>query len=350
MSHFNRMDATLEDETDERPPPRARFADLAGRVGDWFAGVEREPDEDDDGRGYDVRYEPVDGYDRDGHEEPRPEPRVRARRFTPRAPAPERGAGAADPLDQLSGEIAAGEDEDVAPAFPLAPFGYNRVAVDERISELEREVAALAAREQPPMSITDEIERIGEQTASILVVAHDQAHETTRRAQEQAERCIADAAANAVAITTEAKQRLQELDAETDVVWRERERLLEDVRVVSAALGTLADEASARFPAESKTAESPAAPVRAQPVNGNRPAAAGLAAPDAPAEAPVTKEPAPSSSRSAWSPSPAWPPAGEPSGPAAWTAPGERSGAAERPAVPESEQRPSPSHWRVPPS
>jgi cell division septum initiation protein DivIVA len=103
------------------------------------------------------------------------------------------------------------------------------------------------------MSITEEIERIGEQTASILVVAHDKAHETTRLAQEQADRCIADAAANAVAITVQAKERLRELDNETDSVWRERERLIEDVRVVSVALGSLATEASARFPAESKT-------------------------------------------------------------------------------------------------
>jgi hypothetical protein len=93
------------------------------------------------------------------------------------------------------------------------------------------------------------LERIGEQTASILVVAHDQAHETTRQAQEQAERCVADAAANAMTITAQAKQRLRELDSETDSVWRERERLLEDVRVVSAALAALADQAAERFPA-----------------------------------------------------------------------------------------------------
>jgi hypothetical protein len=107
----------------------------------------------------------------------------------------------------------------------------------------------MRSKRKPLTSITDELERIGEQTASILVVAHDQAHETTRLAQEQAERCVADAAANAVAMTEEAKQRLRDLDNETDAVWRERERLLVDVRVVSAALANLADQASDRFPA-----------------------------------------------------------------------------------------------------
>jgi cell division septum initiation protein DivIVA len=94
------------------------------------------------------------------------------------------------------------------------------------------------------------------------VVAHDQAHETTRRAQEQAERCVADAAANAVEITAEAKSRLRELDEETDSVWRERERLLEDTRAVSVRLASLVDEAESRFPAdaggERGTSDSPA--------------------------------------------------------------------------------------------
>ncbi len=137
--------------------------------------------------------------------------------------------------------------------FPLGALGYNRAAVDARIAELEKEIDELRSYEEPPISITEEIERLGEQTASILVVAHDQAHETTRLAQEQADRCIADAATNAVAITEEAKQHLRELDNETDAVWRERARLLEDARTTGLALVALAEEAQERFPEESKT-------------------------------------------------------------------------------------------------
>ena len=40
------------------------------------------------------------------------------------------------------------------------------------------------------------------------------------------------------------------LDSETDSVWRERERLLEDARNVGLALIALAEEAAERFPAE----------------------------------------------------------------------------------------------------
>jgi hypothetical protein len=158
--------------------------------------------------------------------------------------------GAETELFDVLGEVPA-RTEDTR--LPLGALGYNRAAVDARIAELEEEIAELRSYEEPAISITEEIERLGEQTASILVVAHDQAHETTRLAQEQADRCIADAATNAVAITEEAKQHLRELDNETDAVWRERARLLEDARTTGLALVALAEEAQERFPEEAKT-------------------------------------------------------------------------------------------------
>jgi vacuolar-type H+-ATPase subunit H len=133
--------------------------------------------------------------------------------------------------------------------FPVDPLGYNRDAVDARIAELERDLAELRATRKP-MSITEEIEHLGEQTASILIVAHDQATETTRRAEQEAERRIAEARVNARAITEDAKRNLRTLDDETDAVWRERARLLEDVRNVGNALLELAQSAAERFPAE----------------------------------------------------------------------------------------------------
>jgi hypothetical protein len=149
-----------------------------------------------------------------------------------------------DVLDSVSGaeyDMGLGGEEEI-------PAGdYDATAAEARIVELERELEELRAR-RPPMSVAEELERLGEQTASILVVAHDQAHETKRLAQEQADSCIADAAANAVAITEKAKRELRELDEETDSVWRERARLLDDARAVGAALIALTDEAAERFP------------------------------------------------------------------------------------------------------
>jgi hypothetical protein len=177
-------------------------------------------------------------------------------------------------VDELMPELMGG---DGSARFPVAPLGYNRQAVDERLVDLESELAELrealaqASHGEAPMSIQEELERIGEETASILVVAHDKAHETTQMAQAQAERCIADAAANAAAITEEATRRLQELEAETDGIRRHRERLIADVRTVSGSLQSLADDAERRF-AEQPTAAGPEVEAPAELVYG--PAAA----------------------------------------------------------------------------
>lgn len=215
----------------DRPVPRVTFGELAGRVSRWFQGIDVEPGG-----------EPLGGETAEH--------------------------------DILS-EFAADEEPSAAagpePRFPLVRYGYSQADVDRHVDELESELTArereakeLRDQIKPPISITEEIERIGEQTASILVVAHDQAHETTRRAEEQAERCIADAAANAVAITAEAKERLRELDDETDSVWRERERLLDDTRAVSERLGVVVEEALARFPADADKPSGPIVPDRLQ--------------------------------------------------------------------------------------
>jgi hypothetical protein len=159
-------------------------------------------------------------------------------------------------------DVAAAGSEQGSSRFPAAALGYNRAAVDHYVSELEREIDELRTDRPPAVSITEEIERLGEQTASILVVAHDQAHETARLAQEQADRCIADAASNAVTITEQARQQLREVDGETDAVWHERRRLIEDVRTTATALFALAEDAIDRFPEDAdRLADDPGATV-----------------------------------------------------------------------------------------
>jgi hypothetical protein len=212
MNSFHRPHGGLQETDAPEEATRSPFSEIAGRFANWMTGADRLTLDEAA-----VRPEPED-----------------------RDPGP---------VEDTPLPVAPPAQAEESSRFPLAPFGYNRAAVDEHLASLERELDEMRSKRKPLSSITDELERIGEQTASILVVAHDQAHETTRLAQEQAERCVADAAANAVAMTEQAKQRLRDLDNETDAVWRERERLLEDVRVVSAALANLADQASERFPA-----------------------------------------------------------------------------------------------------
>jgi cell division septum initiation protein DivIVA len=134
-----------------------------------------------------------------------------------------------------------------AERFPVVEQGYDPIAVEEEIATLESELGELKARRVQAASVEEELDRIGEQTASILRTAYEQAHEITHQARVQADKCVADAAANAVAITEDANRRLRELDGETESVWHERTRLIEDARSVATELFSLADSASERF-------------------------------------------------------------------------------------------------------
>jgi hypothetical protein len=149
--------------------------------------------------------------------------------------------------------------EELQPPFPIVRHGYEPAAVDEHMAALEQELEELRAK-TPERAIAQEIDRIGEQTASILRVAHDKAQEVSREAQAQADRCVADAAANALSITENAHRRVRDLDAEADSIWHERARLIEDVRGVATALFNLAEDAADRYPADTETVHRPTAP------------------------------------------------------------------------------------------
>ena len=189
--------------------------------------------------------------------------------------------------------------------FQTVLHGYDRDAVDDYIDGLEHEIGQMAAklsaqRSAPPPppapSVEDEIARVGQETSAILRVAHEQAAEITRRARVEAERCVADAASNAVAMTDDAKRKLRQLDSETDAVWTERIRLIDDVRNVATSLFSLAEDACDRFPEEgdrggaTASASATEAPPKATPAAQPN----GASAPDAKSAAPA---PAPAPAR-----------------------------------------------------
>ena len=168
--------------------------------------------------------------------------------------------------------------------FQTVLHGYDRDAVDDYIDGLEHEIGQMAAklsaqRSAPPPppapSVEDEIARVGQETSAILRVAHEQAAEITRRARVEAERCVADAASNAVAMTDDAKRKLRQLDSETDAVWTERIRLIEDVRNVATSLFSLAEDACDRFPEDADRGGSagPAIASPAKPTESEAPRA-----------------------------------------------------------------------------
>jgi hypothetical protein len=149
-------------------------------------------------------------------------------------------------------------DDPVLPRYPITRQGYDCEAVDEHVAELEaelteldREIAELRMHAPARDQVAHEIERIGEQTSAILLAAHDDAQETIRVAQAQANTCISDAAAYAVALTEEANAQLNRVKVERSSISRERALLLEDIRSTAAALTSLADDAAGRLPPES---------------------------------------------------------------------------------------------------
>ncbi|HET6864885.1 MAG TPA: DivIVA domain-containing protein [Solirubrobacteraceae bacterium] len=254
MSDFERSGMAY-DEPAKRRSPGTFFADLGDRLAKGFTAIDRPADEEPE-------WDPHDSYEEyEEHDQP---------------------TAVADALPW--------EQDHHRKRFPTALHGYDRDAVDAHLAALEREMAELRAQRSPASAIEEELERLGAETSAVLRVAHEQAAEITRRARVQADRCVADAAANAVAMTEDAKNKLRQLDTETDAVWAERGRLIEDVRNVATSLFSLAEDASDRFPEDGD--RSGATVAAAVPVSV--PASAPPSAPgSAPPSGPTASAPAP---------------------------------------------------------
>jgi chromosome segregation ATPase len=153
--------------------------------------------------------------------------------------------------------LEAGEtvDDRGAPRFPLARRGYDCVAVDVYVADLEQELAALD-RELAKVrgsvraedDVASELKRLGKQTSAVLMAAHEQREEILRRAHAEAEGRIANATATASAVTAQCEERLRDLKAQTDAAQAERGRLLGELREISAALAAVADSADEHAP------------------------------------------------------------------------------------------------------
>lgn len=194
--------------------------------------------------------------------------------------------------------------------FPLAVRGYDRAAVDAYVRRVNHLIAELEVSRSPRSAVqhaldraSDEVStilgraqetaeeitasarkeaeesaaRTGAQAAKVLVDANDhaertrgEADEVLERAKAEAEKTLAGARAQADEILTQARSegserlqrsekeiavrrelaeaRMRDLRADTDVIWKERRELLDDVSAMAARLTDLAGEAAARFP------------------------------------------------------------------------------------------------------
>jgi len=145
--------------------------------------------------------------------------------------------------------------------FPVVLRGYERDAVDAYVQRTSQLVAELQATRSPEAAIRRALERVGEEVSGILQRAHDTASNITAQSRSEAEDRLEAARQEATQIVQRAEDRVRELDAETDRIWAERHRIVEDTRELARELLTLTDSAADRFPPDAAVAEGEPAPA-----------------------------------------------------------------------------------------
>jgi cell division septum initiation protein DivIVA len=136
------------------------------------------------------------------------------------------------------------------PPFPLVIRGYDRRAVDDYLDATSARLAELEALQSPSVAVMQAVERVADDTGGILKTAHETAHGIVTRARAEADRTLTDARDEADRTISAAQARARQIAIDTDALWQERMRLIEDAHQVSASLAQIADVAAARFPAE----------------------------------------------------------------------------------------------------
>ena len=172
-----------------------------------------------------------------------------------RSPMPDQSSAATEhailaeitrPLASLPPDPLAIVDAD----FPTALRGYDRMAVDAYVQQTRQLVAELQATRSPEAAVRRALERVGEQISGILQRAHETAEQITAQSRSEAEDRLEQARQEAALITDAAEQRVSDLDADTDRIWLERERIVADAEDLAAQLLALAKTAAERFPAD----------------------------------------------------------------------------------------------------
>ncbi len=152
------------------------------------------------------------------------------------------------PLEALPSDPLAIVDAD----FPTALRGYDRVAVDEYVRQTRRLVAELQATRSPEAAVRRALERVGEQISGILQRAHETAEQITAQSRSEAEDRLQQARIEAAQVAEDAEERVKDLDADTDRIWLERQRIVADAEDLAGQLLALAKTAAERFPADAE--------------------------------------------------------------------------------------------------
>jgi hypothetical protein len=170
-------------------------------------------------------------------------------------PMPDQSSAATEHaiIQEITGPLAALPDDPLATVsadFPSALRGYDRVAVDDYVEQTSHLVAELQATRSPEAAVRRALERVGEQITGILQRAHETAEQITSQSRSESEDRLEQARVEAAQIADAAEQRVKDLDADTDRIWVERQRIVADARELAGQLLGLAETAAQRFPAD----------------------------------------------------------------------------------------------------
>ncbi len=166
-------------------------------------------------------------------------------------------------LQEITAPLRTLPDDPVAAVhadFPVGLRGYDRLAVDAYVQQTSQLVAELQATRSPEAAVRKALERVGEQISGILQRAHTTAEEITSQSRAEAEDRLEHARIEAAELVAGAHQRIKDLDADTDRIWIERHRIVDDARELAQQLVALADAAAERFPEADPAPEAEVAP------------------------------------------------------------------------------------------
>ena len=144
--------------------------------------------------------------------------------------------------------------------FPIVLRGYDRESVDAYVRRTSQLVAELQTTRSPEAAVRRALERVGEEVSGILQRAHETGARVTAQSRSEAEDRLETARQEAAQIIARAEDRVRELDAGTDRIWAERQRIVEDTRELARELATLTDSAADRFPPDAAAVAEAALP------------------------------------------------------------------------------------------
>jgi DivIVA domain-containing protein len=185
--------------------------------------------------------------------------------------------------------------------FPVTVRGYDRDAVEAYVKRVNRVIGELEISRSPRAAVRHALDRVGKQTVAVMQEARESADKLLEAARDEADaekdrakaeaaklvvnasdeadrtkleadQVLADAKAQAseivakaeadaerrkqgvdaaiAAAETEAAARMREIQSDTEAVWSERGRLLDETQSMAQKLQELASDAAARLVAE----------------------------------------------------------------------------------------------------